>query len=283
MNDIQTYKNQQTTNKESFPELSELNSSSKVSIWNLWFYIIAFTANALKDLYSIHQQEMLSLIDNQKIGGLNYYRSIVLNFRDGHPFDREILEYTGTYADEEIATAQIVKRAAIQSITNEGRKQLFLKLATEDEVGNLVKIEDEVLERISEYMQPNINAGTYISYFSDKADDLKMELDVYIDNTILATDGSRIDGTNNTPIPDAINAFLADKNFKFDGELVVSQLENAIKVVEGIESEAIRFEKVEASYQTPVSWENVKERYTARSGYYQLLEENLIINYLIKE
>jgi hypothetical protein len=283
MSSIQTYKDEQTDQKETYTELVDLNSSSKVSIFNLWFFIIAFTANSLKELYDIHQQEMAALIDAQKIGSLNYYRDVVLSFRDGHPFDSESLEYTGTYTDEEIATAQIVKRAAIQSITNEGRKQLFLKLATEDENGNLQKIEDDVLARISAYMYPNINAGTYISYFSDKADDLKMELDVYIDNTILDTGGSRIDATSNTPIPDAINAFLADKNFKFDGELVLSQLENAIQVVSGVESEAVRFVNVEASYQTPASWEVVKQRYTARSGYYELLSENLTINYLIKE
>ena len=283
MSNIQTYQTHQTQQKESYTELVNLNSSSKVSSWRLWFYIVAFVANSLKELYAIHQLEIIALIDNQKIGSLNYYRSIVLAFRDGHPFDRELLEYTGNYTEEEIEAAQIVKRAAIQSITNEGRKQLFLKLATEDENGNLAKIEDEVLERISAYMYPNINAGTYIEYFSGKADDLRVVLNVYIDNTILAIDGSRIDGTSNTPIPDALNAFLEDKNFKFDGELILSQWENAIENVEGVESEAVSFELVEASYQTPASWETVQQRYTARSGYYQLLPENLTINYLIKE
>tara|TARA_R110002096_G_scaffold301316_2_gene496187 strand:- start:291 stop:1139 length:849 start_codon:yes stop_codon:yes gene_type:complete len=280
---IQQYKDQQTDQKDSFIELVNLSSNSKVSIFNLWFYIVAFVANSLKELYDIHEQEIVYLIDNQKIGSLNYYRTIVLAFRDGHTFDRETLQYIGNYTEAEIAEAQIVKRAAIQSITNEGRKQLFLKLATEDSEGNLQKIESDVLDRISAYMYPNINAGTYIEYFSDKADDLRIELDVYIDNTILSADGVRIDGTSNSPIPDAINSFLANKNFKFDGELVLSQLENAIQVVSGVESEAVRFEKVEASYQTPLSWEIVKERYTARSGYYQLLDENLKINYLIKE
>lgn len=283
MSNIQTYKNLQISEKEASPELSNLNSTSKVSIFNLWFYIVAFLANTLKELYDLHRQEMLDLIDNQKVGSLNYYRNIVLNFRDGHPFDRENLVYTGTYTEEQIEAAKIVKRAAIQSITNEGRKQLFLKLATEDENGNLAKIEPAVLERIEEYVYPNINAGTYIEYFSDKADDLKMEIDVYIDNTILDTNGVRIDGTSNTPIPDSINSFLADKNFKFDGELIISQLQNAIQKVEGVESEAVRFQNVEASYQTPISWETVIERYTSRSGYYDLLPENLTINYLIKE
>ena len=283
MSNIQTYQTHQLEKKENYPELVDLNSSSKVANWRLWFYIVAFLANSLKELYDVHQQEMLYLIDRQKIGSLNYYRNIVLAFRDGHPFDRESLKYTGVYTDEEIAVAQIVKRAAIQSITNEGRKKLFLKLATEDENGDLQKIESEVLDRISAYMYPNINAGTYIEYFSDKADDLRFEINVYIDNTILSTEGVRIDGTNNTPIPDAIYAFLADKNFKFDGELVLSQLENSIQIINGVESESVRFVNAEASYQTPASWELVTERYTARSGYYQLLPENLTINYLIKE
>ena len=282
MSNINTFKDRLKKEKEKISELSSLTSSSKVSIWNFWIYLVSFLANNLLELYALHQKEITELIDNQKLGSLNYYRNLALNFRDGHSFDREKLEYVGAYTDEEIEQAKKVKRAAIQSITVEGRKKLFLKLATEDSDGNLAKIDEDVLNRISKYMYPNVNAGTYIEYFSDEADELKLELDVYIDNTILSIGGERIDGTSNAPIVDSIQNFFADKNFKFDGELILSQLENEIQKVEGVDSEAVRFLKAEVSYQTPASWEEIKSRYTARSGYYNLKQENLKINYLVK-
>ncbi len=284
MDNIQTYKEQQEFQKGNYTELSELNSSSKVSVWNLWFFIVSFLANTLKDLYDVHQTEVAALIKAQKVTNIDYYRTILFAYRDGHTFDRALLEYTGTYTDEEIGTAQIIKRAAVQALKVENRLTLQIKVATEDENGALTKIDDETLSRIESYVFVNSN-GVQISYFSDKADDLRLEIDVYIDNTILGTNGARIDGTANTPVPDAINTFLADKNFKFDGEIILSQLINEIQKVDGIESEAVRIVNAEASYTTPASWVSFKERYTARSGYYALDLENtdLTINYLIKE
>jgi hypothetical protein len=282
---IQTYKNSQLSEKESNPELADLvqtNSTSKVSVWNLWFYITAFVANNLSELFSVHKTEINALIQAQKVTNIDYYRTILFAYRDGHTFDRATLEYTGIYTDEQIATAQIIKRVAVQALKIENRLTLQVKLATEDENGALAKIEDEVLNRIDSYVFVSSN-GVQIEYFSDKADDLRLEFDVYIDNTVLDSNGFRIDGTANTPVPEAINTFLEDKNFKFDGEIVISQLINAIQAVDGIESDAVRVVSAEANYQTPASWEIFKERYTARSGYYNLAEENLIINYIIKE
>ncbi len=282
MSQIQTYKDLQTSEKEAAPELVNLNSTSKVSVFNLWFYIVSFIANDLRTLFTVHETEINSLIKAQKVTNIDYYRTILFAYRDGHTFDRESLSYSDDYTDEQIAAAQIIKRVAVQPLKVENRLTLQVKLATEDETGALVKIDEETLARIEEYVFVNSN-GVQIQYFSDKADDLRLEFDVYIDNTILNSDGSRIDGTDNTPVPDAINTFLEDKNFKFDGEIVLSQLINAIQLVDGIESYAVRTVSAEANYQTPEAWVSFNERYTARSGYYNLTEENLTINYIIKE
>lgn len=282
MSQIQTYQTAQATQKASYTELAELNSTSKVSVFNLWFYIASFLANTLLELYTLHQTEVAALIKAQKVTNIDYYRTILFAYRDGHTFDRETLAYATNYTDEEIAAAQIIKRVAVQALKVENRLTLQVKVATEDESGNLTKIEDEVLERIESYVFVNSN-GVQIEYFSDEADDLRLSIEIYIDNTILNIDGTRIDGTSNTPVVDAINTFLENKNFKFDGEIVLSQLINAIQAVDGIESEAVSILKAEASYTTPASWEVFTQRYTARSGYYNLASENLTINYLIKE
>jgi hypothetical protein len=282
MSQIQTYKEAQTTQKESYTELTSLNSTSKVSVFNLWFFIVSFLANTLKELYEVHQTELAALIKAQKVTNIDYYRTILFAYRDGHTFNRETLEFATTYTDEEIAAAQIIKRVAVQALKVENRLTLQVKVATEDEEGKLTKIEDEVLARIESYVFVNSN-GVQIEYFSDQADDLRLSLEIYIDNTILDSNGVRIDGTSNTPVVDAINTFLEDKNFKFDGEIVLSQLINAIQAIDGIESEAVSILKAEASYTTPVSWQAFTQRYTARSGYYNLTSANLAINYLIKQ
>ena len=278
---VEVFKQHQIDKKAQLSELDPLDSTSKVSIFRLWINIVASLANTLKELYALEKEEINQLIGEQKLGTLNYYRETALAYRDGHPFNRESLTWAGTYTDAEIATSQIVKRAAIQSTEVEGRKRLFLKLATEDSGGNLAKIDATTLGRIKDYMQPNIHAGTYIEYFSDKADDLRFEIDVYIDTQILLETGERIDGQSNAPVFDAVSEFLADTNFKFDGEIVVSLLADKIQSVEGIVDRSVRFVKTEANFQTPAAWFEFAERYVSKSGYFDLTLENLTVNYLI--
>ncbi|WP_373942665.1 hypothetical protein OEG92_05595 [Polaribacter sejongensis] len=201
MNQLQTYKNQQIAQKESDPDLAQLASlttTSKVSVWRLWTYIVAKVGFDLQELFIMHKAEIEALIKAQKVTNVDYYRTLLFAYRDGHTFNRESLEYTSAYTDEDILTAQIIKRVAVRSLKIENRLTLQVKVATEDETGALSKIEDAVLERIKSYVFVNSNA-VQIEYFSDKADDLKLELEVYIDNTIIGTDGVRIDGTDNAP------------------------------------------------------------------------------------
>jgi hypothetical protein len=269
------------TEKNNTSALDSLNSTSKVSIWRNFLYITAFIGNSLKELFELHKLEVQDLLDNQIITNLEYYRNLLFDYRDGHTFNREALIYTGDYTDEQIEASKIIKRVAVESVRVENVNTLYVKLATEDSSGKLVKLEQEVLDRIEDHVFVNSN-GVQIVYFSEDADKLRLEINVYIDPTILDSEGVRIDGTANTAVPDAINNFLEDKNFKFDGELILAQLVNAIQDVEGVENEAVRIVKAEASFKAIEEFVEFKERYTANSGYYELLEENLKINYLIQ-
>jgi hypothetical protein len=285
MSYIEEYRNKMLAEKNANQLLDVFNdnsaSTSKVSIWRNFIYIVAFLANNLKELFELFKVEVQTLLDNQIITNLEYYRNLLFEYRDGHTFNRESLIYEGDYTDEQIETSKIIKRVAVQAVRVENVNTLYVKLATEDNTGKLVKLNQETLERIEDYIFVNSNA-VQIVYFSEDADKLRLEINVYVDASILSLEGARIDGTENTPVPDAINAFLEDKNFKFDGELILAKLVNAIQEVEGVENEAVRVVKAEASFKVIEEFVQFKERYTAQSGYYELTEENLKINYLVK-
>jgi len=282
MSVLTTYQQQHLDQKGNYPELATLNSTSKVSVWRLWVYVVSFVANTVRELVSIHKDEINWLIEQQRVTGLKYYQEKVLQYRYGHPFDRENLVYTGVYTDAEIVAAQIVKRAAVLTINRDGRQILFIKLATIDINGKLAKIDAPAMLLVQDYMFPNTAAGTNIEYYSDNADELKMDIDVYIDPQILSVDGTRIDGSSNTPIPDAIDAFLSDLNFNFKGELIVSKLERALENLEGVIDNSVKVKSAYANYQTPANWQLIDESYIANSGYMEILSENLTINYLPK-
>ena len=283
MSNIQTYQEQQLAQKNNNPDLAsltEITSNSKVSIWRLWLYICAFIANDLRQLYGVHKQEVADLINAQKITNEEYYRTVALAFRDGHTFDSEKLEYYGNYTDAQIADAQKIKRCAVQVVTAQGRQKLFVKVATEDANGKLVKLPADVFARFQTYMNLNKPAGVNIVYQSIDADKIRITADVYVDTSILLLNGDRIDGQFNAPVEQAVYDFFTDKNFKFDGEIVLSLLANKMQIVEGVLDEAVRFENVESSYTTPDAWNLILERYTANSGYFEVVELN--INYLTK-
>jgi hypothetical protein len=279
MSRVQEYITIMLAEKNANTDLTDLTSESKVSIWRNFIYVVAFVANFVKELQDVHETEIAYLIDAQKLTNLNYYREVVFNYRDGHTFNRESLLYTGTYTDEQIEASKIVKRAAANETNENGIKKISLKLATEVN-GQLQEIEEVALNRIKEHVFINAPAGTNLSMISIRPDELKLEVDVYIDPQVLTTNGVRVDGTANDVIDAAVAEFFADQNFKFDGELVLSLLEDKIQAVEGVQSRSVRFKLVEANHTVPAVWEEIKERYTAYSGYYKVLD--LKINYLIK-
>lgn len=276
---IQDYINKLIAEKNARTSLDDLNSPSKVSIWREFLYIVAFIASFQRELQEVHEKELAYLISNQKHTNLNHYRTVVLEYRDGHTFDREALIYTGNYTDEQIALAQIVKRAAAQEITENGIKKINLKLATETN-GELSEIDAVTLDRVTNHVIINAPAGTNLKVTSNRPDELNLEIDVYIDPQILLTNGSRIDGTANDVVGKAVHEFFADKNFKFDGELVLSLLADKIQEVQGVETRSVSFKTVEANHEVPANWIAVNERHTAYSGYYKI--KDLAINYLIK-
>ena len=279
MSYTQDYIDKMLLKKSSYTVLDAVDTTSKVSKWRHFIYVIAFIANMLRELQEVHEQEMAYLIDAQKLTNLNYYRTVVFNYRDGHTFDSDTLVYSGTYTDEEIATAKIVKRAAADEVIENGIKRIILKLATETN-GELAEIDPIVLDRVKEHVRINAPAGTNLNIRSTRPDELKLSVNVYINPQILDINGNRIDGTANDVVATAVDEFFADTNFKFDGELVLSLLEDKIQSVAGIQDRSVRFTNVQSNKEVPAVWQPVTERYTAYSGYYKVLELN--VNYLIK-
>lgn len=277
---VQDYTNDMIAQKESNEALAVANSTSKVSVWRNILYVVAYIANFNKELQDIHKQEVIALIDAQKHTNLNYYREVVFNYRDGHSFDTETLAYIGSYTDEEIEAAKIVKRAAAQAVTVNGIKKIFLKLATLDTDNNLTAIDADILQRINNHIFINAPAGTNFEAISNRADELKLEIDVYIDPQILQQNGDRVDGSENAVVANVVNNFFADENFKFDGEFIIAALEDAIQNTDGIESRAANIKVAQANHTVPAVWEEIVDRYTAYSGYYKVLD--LKVNHLIK-
>lgn len=277
---IAEIKQQMLDAKAEYEELNDLDSTSKTAIYNLWAYIVAFVIWLQYQFFETYQKEVEEKVAAQKLYTLLWFRDKALEYRHGHDLDEATGEYDDEgYTEEQIETAKVVKRAAVIELELENRKFLFVKCATEsgDELTPLSNDQITGLEQYFALIKP---AGTKIVIFSDDPDDLQLEVDFYYDPLVLTETGSRIDGTANTPVQDAIRNYL--ENLKFNGEFSIAELEDILQALSGCADGEAYIRSAAANYETPENFQQITSTYIANSGYMQILDENLTINFIAK-
>lgn len=268
--------------KAEYESLNGLNSTSKVAIYNLWAYVVAFIIWVQYTFFEIYQQEIDEKIRAQKVYTQLWFRDQALAYRHGHPLVRNgyNLEYSDDgYTDEEIETAMVVKRAAVIELEVTNQTFLFVKCATEVD-GNLAILEEAQKQGLVDYFKRIKPAGTKLEVFSDNADDLRLTIDFYYDPLLLTETGTRIDGTNNTPVQDTIRGYL--KNLRFNGEFSVAEIEDIIQNVSGCSDQEAYIKSAEYNFQSPVNWQSIDSTVVANSGYMDISDDNLTINFIAK-
>ena len=258
--------------------LSNLTSASKVAIWRLWVYIVAFAIWSLENLFDIYETEVDQRIAANEIHNFLWYKKKALEFQYGHALVPQTDYYDNTdLVVADIEQSKIIKHVAVIRKIINGHGFLELKLAKEENT-QLVPLEAPEMEAFKAYMFLVADAGTYIQYISLPHDDLKLVLEIQYDPQILWQDGSRKDGTDNTPVIQAINTFLY--TLEFNGELILTKLTDYLQNVEGV-----KIPKIREAYSKygDFDYAEIDETYIARAGYMRLDLDNTVINYVPRE
>ncbi|MDC9722353.1 MAG: nucleotidyltransferase [Urechidicola sp.] len=258
--------------------VGDVTSDSKVSLWRLWVYIVAFAIWSFEILQDTFKSDMEALIAAKRIHNFEWYEDKALAFRYG----QNLIEDTDLYSDEgltaeEIANSKIISHAAVVRIIANGRGTLHVKVA---------KKTDSVLEPLTvgeltafdNYMFKVGDAGTLILPRSSAPDNLKLELDIHYNPLVLTEQGVRIDGTSNEPIQDAIREFLY--NLKFNGELSITKLIDHLQLVEGVEEPVSKLSQ--AKYGA-LAFTTFDEYYIADAGYMIIEDVDLTLNFKARE
>ncbi|WP_394749472.1 hypothetical protein [Spongiimicrobium salis] len=275
---IQQIKNNILAEKDNFESLNGLDSTSNVALYRLWAFVIATVMYVLYEFLRVFTIEMDQRISEQKLFTTLWFRSIALDYRHGHPLLENGINFYNDegYTAEEIANAMIVARSAVVELEIDNRNILFIKVAKETD-GELEKLSAEELQGLREYFERIKPAGTKLQLLSERADDLRLTIDFYYDPLVLTSQGVRIDGTNNTPVQDAIREYL--KNLRFNGEFNISQLEGILRALEGCANRDAYVEAAAANYQVPENFQSIDDFYIANSGYMGISDDNLTINF----
>lgn len=204
---------------------------SLVSIESILFDIVAFAIWVLESLFDVFRQEIQNKIDASKPFTLKWYKAVALGYQHGFTIDEDGEYINGTATEEQILSSKIVAQVAFEKTIIQGHGVLRCKTAKE-EGGELVKLTPEELEGFDYYMNKKTVFGLRVVCISREHDKLQLSLKVWYDPQILDSQGRRKDGTNDTPVIDAINDYL--RNIDFNGSFVKTYLTDALQQVPGV-------------------------------------------------
>lgn len=256
--------------KNEAPGLESLNSDSNVSLWGLYFFIVASAIYLLEVFFDTHKAEVDSAITNQKSGRATWYRTMALRFQYGFDLiaDRDYFDNTGATA-EQIENSQIIKYAAVEESDSESR--IILKIAGET-AGELAPITQPERDAFDAYLNEFRFAGPKITVINYEPDRLYLNLRIYRDPLVLDENGQSI-LTGEKPVELAINQFM--KELPFNGELIIQSLVDKLQQVPGVRIAHVL--NVESSWIDPAvndygQPEPVDVKRIAVSGYYKVVD-----------
>jgi len=206
---------------------------SVVNLMRLFIYTIAFCTNVLEQLFDLFKTDVNVQIANLTPHTARWYANKAKAFQYGFNLlpDSDLFDNTGK-TDDEIAASMVVKYAAVVELVNQyGRVSLRIKVAGTDGK-DLIQLPDDVMTAFRAYMELIKDAGVKLQIDSLPPDSIKQTYRVFYDPLILSATGTRLDGSDDTPVQDAIKAFLI--NLPFNGIYVIQYNIDAIQDVEGV-------------------------------------------------
>ncbi len=172
MKSSQQIYNEIITEKEKYPELKELNSTSKTAVWRLWCWIFAFFSKTMWELFENLKRWIINFYDKQQIGTLMWWDSEIRKFQ----YD-SILEYIdGRFRYREIdEEKQIIKQVAIKG----SYASLLFKVAKHDKENNLTALTEAEQTSLLGYINQIKLPGLICEVYSGHADKLILNYKVY--------------------------------------------------------------------------------------------------------
>lgn len=242
-------------------------SVSKVAIWRLFMYIFAYAIWVHETLWDQAEAEIDALTLNRVFGQLPWYVEQAKDFQYGDDlvFNGEYYEYEAI--DE---TKQIVTQASATNV--EG--VITLKLALGD-VGSFQSLSATQLTAVETYFKGTNGivaedgiapAGTKLSIISEDPDDMKMQVDVFVDPLVIDLNGVLLSDGVTTPVEDAITAYI--QQLPFNAVFMIAALVDAIQAVSGVSNVVVNYcdARFGANPYTNIVAETGR-KYIAHAGY----------------
>jgi hypothetical protein len=240
---------------------------SKVSIENIFFYVVAAAIWTLEVLFDKHKQEVVDYIDEMKPHTLRWYVNKAKAYRHGYALEADTDGYSEELTDEELEAAQVVKNAAAV----EENAIVYLKVAS----GTPAPLTAEQEAGLTAYMKEVKDAGVVLRIRNVAADHYKATLNVWYNPMVLNSAGGGI-VAGGEPVRECVENFLA--SLPFNGEYRNDALVDAVQAVDGVVIAELSYAQTCADGSA--AWSEVVGYAVPYSGYYTIAQKSdLTINY----
>jgi hypothetical protein len=212
------------TNKESRPELDDLDNPSGAAVWYNLLAVVSTEIAQLEDNGVSLYNQIEERAQEIPVGTLFWYAAETLNYQHGD--NLEIINGIPQYAiiDE---SKKIIKASA--AVEQSG--QIIIKCAKEDLSGDLEPLDPAELAGVVQYWVEKRFAGSALSVFSTNPDLVAAYLRIEIDGQVLSLDGESLANPGTYPVEDAIIQYY--KDLDFGGRFSVMSLIDAVQSVNG--------------------------------------------------
>ncbi|NDV93531.1 hypothetical protein D0T84_01190 [Dysgonomonas sp. 521] len=247
---------------------------SAASIERIMFFNAAVAMYVNYQTYTQHTTDIDRKLKDEKVHSTGWYTMMALLFQYGYELagDTDAYDNSGL-TEEQIEASRVVKFAAAVSPMN--KSILYIKTATEVN-GVKQPLPDEVFAAFKAYILKIQDAGVKIKFINDPADEMRVEMDVYYNPLVLDKNGKRLDGTNDTPVPDAIRNYV--HNLIFNSRYANVKLVDAVQAVDGVELPELK--KASSRYGVYTDFKEIDAIEIAHAGYYTISDANLILKYI---
>jgi hypothetical protein len=270
-NQMQAEANRLATEANNETFIAMLNNSSRVAIWKILFYAVAYCTFLLEAIFDNFSLEIDDRIAKLKPSSARWYAEKAKDFQYGFPLVPESDFYDNSLlTQDQIDQSKIITHAAVV----EQDRGIRIKVAKTvgSDLGPLAAGE---LAALQEYFAEIKPAGIKLNITSGNPDALKSTLRVYYNPLVLRADGGRIDGNDETPVQSAFKTYL--ENLPFNGlfipQLMIDQLQKVPGVI------IVKDDLWQARYGA-LDFNNIDVEYIPDAGYLRIADEDLIIEFI---
>ena len=224
-----------------------------------------------------HKTDVSTILSENKAHTTNWYATKAKQFQFGYALipDTDTYDNTGI-TDEQIEAAKVVKYAAARQARD--KSITYIKVAT-GEGSQKEPLIDAQLTALTAYLNEIADSGVRFLIINAPPDEMKLVIDYYYDPLILDYEGKRLDGTNDTPVQDAVRSYISE--LEFNGVYTNQGLVDKLQVVDG--GVIAELQSASSRYGTYLDFMPINARSVPYAGYYAISDENLIINFISNE